>query len=280
VSELVFASSLQRLVGKSIAVKRLQLEGEVMYAIALYLCKAAAQSETIGETLLEFKDTSASNIRVYWDTSSPPFAELVTPASSANHLIEVFLLFLFFTSFLEDIAFHDKLAEEIESYLLSLIDNPNGGFVVLRTKDRSPTGDIAVLMVDRAPSDIGSPREIHIAIYLIKNWDKGNPNLDAEIQKASHSLAALRKRDSLKDVRISSSFILVHDSPLAAGDKCGFDNILQLNRAMAKRLEAIRDPFPDAPMYPIPRSRQSSAQSNICGIYYFRKEKNPVKKEN
>ena len=106
-------------------------------------------------------------------------------------------------------------------------------------------------MADRAPSDKSSPREIHIAIYQIKNWEKGNPNFDTEIQKASLSLAALRKRDSLKDIPIGSSFILVHDSPLAARDKYGFNNILQLNRAMAKRVEEIRDPFPEAPMYSI-----------------------------
>ena len=80
VRELAFANALEPLASKSIAIKGIQLEGEVMFATALVLAKSSGSS--VGESLCEFKDTKGAEIRVHWNFRSRLFADLTTSCST------------------------------------------------------------------------------------------------------------------------------------------------------------------------------------------------------
>jgi len=76
----------------------------------------------------------------------------------------------------------------------------------------------------------------------MKNLEDGT-----EMQNAGLTLAALKRLSTLKNFSIGSSFILVRDKPLSISSAGGFDNTLQLSRAMAQRVDEVSSPFPLTP---------------------------------
>jgi len=128
---------------------------------------------------------------------------------------------------------HEILAKEIAARSKQLAEV--GGFMFFQSPDRVGTADFFLIAMD--PPSPGNHRNMVVCAYKCKNYDSANvPSVNDEVDKAAHTVDAIKNQPVFSNCNIFAHFVLVYDFPLKCDSRImkGME-MVQLSRAAACR---------------------------------------------